>query len=179
MVSNKMYTINFSITFGKIKEDFPELIDEIPEKHGIKWKHLSVFIQNNDHVVYELRKKYRILGASVRLIARISSRIEGSSSKGRITLRQNVLSTSVRFKKSSAAGLLAAVVAMSSWLGEASAEAQKAERILSIGGSVTEIVYAFGEEDRLVARDTTSTPPPTLRPPTTNPPPPPPHIFFF
>lgn len=60
----------------------------------------------------------------------------------------------------SVAGLLAAVVTMSSWLGEASAEAQKAERILSIGGSVTEIVYALGEEDRLVARDTTSTHPP-------------------
>ena len=60
----------------------------------------------------------------------------------------------------SAAGRLAAVVAMSSWLGEASAESHKAERILSIGGSVTEIVYALGEEDRLVARDTTSTHPP-------------------
>lgn len=29
-------------------------------------------------------------------------------------------------------------------------------RVLSIGGSVTEIVYALGEQDRLVARDTTS-----------------------
>ncbi|MEC7764811.1 MAG: ABC transporter substrate-binding protein [Pseudomonadota bacterium] len=32
-----------------------------------------------------------------------------------------------------------------------------AERVVSIGGSVTEIVYALGEGDRLVARDTTST----------------------
>lgn len=32
-----------------------------------------------------------------------------------------------------------------------------AERVVSIGGSVTEIVFALGEGDRLVARDTTST----------------------
>lgn len=32
-----------------------------------------------------------------------------------------------------------------------------AERVLSIGGAVTEIVYALGQEDRLVARDVTST----------------------
>jgi iron complex transport system substrate-binding protein len=38
--------------------------------------------------------------------------------------------------------------------------AQAADRVLSIGGSVTEIVYALGEQDRLVARDTTSTYPP-------------------
>lgn len=31
-----------------------------------------------------------------------------------------------------------------------------ADRVLSIGGSVTEIVYALGEGDRLVARDSTS-----------------------
>lgn len=37
------------------------------------------------------------------------------------------------------------------------AGAAKAEdRVLSIGGAITEIVYALGEEDRLVARDTTS-----------------------
>lgn len=34
--------------------------------------------------------------------------------------------------------------------------AQEGSRVLSIGGSVTEIVYALGQEDRLVARDTTS-----------------------
>lgn len=32
-----------------------------------------------------------------------------------------------------------------------------ASRVLAIGGSITEIVYALGEEDRLVARDSTST----------------------
>ena len=34
--------------------------------------------------------------------------------------------------------------------------AQAADRILSIGGSVTEIIYALGAEDKIVARDTTS-----------------------
>ncbi|WP_348671008.1 ABC transporter substrate-binding protein [uncultured Paracoccus sp.] len=31
-----------------------------------------------------------------------------------------------------------------------------AKRVLAIGGSVTEIVYALGQQDRLIARDTTS-----------------------
>ena len=35
-------------------------------------------------------------------------------------------------------------------------------RLLSIGGSVTEIVYALGEEGRLVGRDTTSSYPPEV-----------------
>lgn len=35
-----------------------------------------------------------------------------------------------------------------------------ARRVLSIGGSLTEIVYALGEEDRLIGRDTTSNWPP-------------------
>ena len=35
-----------------------------------------------------------------------------------------------------------------------------ASRVVSIGGAVTEIVYALGEEARLVARDTTSNYPP-------------------
>ena len=39
-------------------------------------------------------------------------------------------------------------------------QAEAAERVLSIGGSVTEIVYALGQGHRLVARDTTSTYPP-------------------
>ncbi|MEO1659178.1 MAG: ABC transporter substrate-binding protein [Pseudomonadota bacterium] len=38
--------------------------------------------------------------------------------------------------------------------------AQDASRVLAIGGSVTEIVYALGEEERLIARDATSTHPP-------------------
>jgi len=33
---------------------------------------------------------------------------------------------------------------------------ENAERIVAIGGSVTEIVYALGEQDRLVARDSTA-----------------------
>ncbi|HDR28371.1 heme/hemin ABC transporter substrate-binding protein [Rhodovulum sp.] len=41
--------------------------------------------------------------------------------------------------------------------------AQAADRIVSIGGAVTEIVVALGEADRLVARDTTSTFPPAVR----------------
>lgn len=31
-----------------------------------------------------------------------------------------------------------------------------ASRVLSLGGSVTEIVYALGQQDRLIGRDTTS-----------------------
>ena len=37
---------------------------------------------------------------------------------------------------------------------------QPPARIIAIGGSVTEIVYALGEQHRLIARDTTSTYPP-------------------
>ncbi|WP_371156884.1 hemin ABC transporter substrate-binding protein [Jannaschia sp. 2305UL9-9] len=37
-----------------------------------------------------------------------------------------------------------------------------ADRLLSIGGSVTEIVVALGQQDRLVARDTTSSYPPEV-----------------
>ncbi len=36
------------------------------------------------------------------------------------------------------------------------AAADPAERVLTLGGAVTEIVYALGQQDRLVARDTTS-----------------------
>lgn len=36
-------------------------------------------------------------------------------------------------------------------------EAKAPSRIVSVGGAVTEIVYALGAEDRLVARDSTST----------------------
>lgn len=35
-------------------------------------------------------------------------------------------------------------------------QAEEPSRVVSIGGAVTEIVYALGQEDRLVARDTTS-----------------------
>lgn len=43
----------------------------------------------------------------------------------------------------------------------ASAAADPAERIVSIGGSITEIVYALDQQHRLIARDTTSTWPET------------------
>lgn len=39
-------------------------------------------------------------------------------------------------------------------------DAGEAQRIVAIGGSVTEIIYALGEQDRLIARDQTSTYPP-------------------
>lgn len=42
----------------------------------------------------------------------------------------------------------------------AHADEAKAERIITIGGSVTEIVFALGEDNRLVGRDTTSVYPP-------------------
>ncbi|WP_415918952.1 heme/hemin ABC transporter substrate-binding protein [Tateyamaria sp. SN6-1] len=39
---------------------------------------------------------------------------------------------------------------------------QTPQRIVSLGSSVTEIIYALGEEDRIVARDSTSTHPPDV-----------------
>ncbi len=44
--------------------------------------------------------------------------------------------------------------------GPADAEEAKAQRVLAIGGAVTEIVYQLGEQDRLVGRDSTSNFPP-------------------
>lgn len=41
--------------------------------------------------------------------------------------------------------------------GASTAQTKPAQRIVSIGSSLTEIIYALGEEHRLVARDTTST----------------------
>ncbi|MDP5347127.1 MAG: ABC transporter substrate-binding protein, partial [Paracoccaceae bacterium] len=38
--------------------------------------------------------------------------------------------------------------------------AADAQRVLALGGAVTEIVYALGQGDRLVARDSTSLYPP-------------------
>lgn len=37
-----------------------------------------------------------------------------------------------------------------------------AKRIVSVGGSITEVIFALGEQDRLVARDTTSNFPPEV-----------------
>lgn len=51
---------------------------------------------------------------------------------------------------------LAALAAPSPRAMSAGADVHEARRIVAIGGSVTEIVYALGEADRLVGRDTTS-----------------------
>lgn len=55
------------------------------------------------------------------------------------------------------AALCACVLAGAPAYGE---DGYDTSRVVSIGGSVTEIVYALGEEDRLVARDSTSVFPP-------------------
>ncbi len=60
--------------------------------------------------------------------------------------------------------LLPAMLAAALFAGPASAQddavfADKS-RLVAIGGSITEIVYALGEQDRLVARDSTSVYPP-------------------
>lgn len=52
------------------------------------------------------------------------------------------------------AGLAATLVAFLA--ATAPVTADEAKRIVSIGGSITEIVYALGEQDRLIARDSTS-----------------------
>lgn len=44
--------------------------------------------------------------------------------------------------------------------GAAAASEAEGDRVLAIGGAVTEIVYALGEGDRLIGRDSTSTFPP-------------------
>ncbi len=54
----------------------------------------------------------------------------------------------------------AAFAVVAAIAGPAPAAEPQAQRIVSIGGAVTEIVYALGQQDRLVARDSTSTFPP-------------------
>jgi iron complex transport system substrate-binding protein len=54
-------------------------------------------------------------------------------------------------------GVLLTVIALPAGADEGKAVFSDASRIVSIGGSITEIVYALGEEGRLVARDSTST----------------------
>ena len=56
--------------------------------------------------------------------------------------------------------LLVAIATFTILSSPAKASDQPAQRVLAIGGAVTEIIYALGEEDRLVARDSTSTYPP-------------------
>ena len=55
---------------------------------------------------------------------------------------------------------LVALAALCLMPGSSRAEDTRANRVLAIGGAVTEIVYALGEQDRLVGRDSTSTYPP-------------------
>lgn len=55
--------------------------------------------------------------------------------------------------------LRAAALAAAMTAGHAQAQ-ETPTRIVSVGGAVTEIVYALGEDSRLVARDTTSSYPP-------------------
>ncbi|MBX3582599.1 MAG: hemin ABC transporter substrate-binding protein [Rhizobiaceae bacterium] len=55
------------------------------------------------------------------------------------------------------AALLLALCADTALSDERQAPFEDASRIVSIGGSVTETVFALGEQDRLVARDSTST----------------------
>jgi iron complex transport system substrate-binding protein len=62
-----------------------------------------------------------------------------------------------RLFKSLALGAVAIVALSASY---ALAEETKSSRIVAIGGSLTEIVYALGEENRLVGRDSTSVYPP-------------------
>ena len=57
--------------------------------------------------------------------------------------------------------LLAAVLPIQPVFGEAGA--QHGSRIVSVGGSITEIVYALGAADRLIAVDSTSLHPPEAR----------------
>lgn len=52
------------------------------------------------------------------------------------------------------------LVALALLLWSGPALADSAERVLALGAAVTEIVYALGQGDRLVARDTTSSFPP-------------------
>lgn len=58
------------------------------------------------------------------------------------------------------AKFIAAAVAVLSLTSAAAAEETKSHRVLAVGGAVTEIIYALGEQDRLVGRDSTSTYPP-------------------
>ena len=59
-----------------------------------------------------------------------------------------------------AAFAAAAITTLSLTSNAAFAEQAKAQRVLAIGGAVTEIVYALGEQDRLIGRDSTSNYPP-------------------
>lgn len=55
------------------------------------------------------------------------------------------------------------VLALAAVIGFACSASAEEVRVVSLGGSVTEIVVALGAAERLVARDTTSTWPPSIR----------------
>ena len=56
----------------------------------------------------------------------------------------------------------AVVLFVAALQGSANADSDRAERVLAIGGAVAEIIYALGEENRLIARDSTSSYPPEV-----------------
>jgi iron complex transport system substrate-binding protein len=72
-----------------------------------------------------------------------------------------------RFASGTCAAFIAGIVVFGGISRSAAAEGQVTfsdpSRVASIGGSITEIVYALGEEARLVARDSTSTYPEAAR----------------
>jgi iron complex transport system substrate-binding protein len=70
-------------------------------------------------------------------------------------MMRRTLSTHVQ-KRLAVGAVLLAVVASGLLPSPASSQTVDTDRVLSIGGSVTEIVYALGQGHRLVARDTTS-----------------------
>ncbi len=74
-------------------------------------------------------------------------------------LRRASLSFARFFRRTN--GLLSVALLSAMSLGPASAE--QADRVLALGGSVTEIIYALGQGHRLIARDSTSSHPPEAR----------------
>lgn len=60
-------------------------------------------------------------------------------------------------------GVCAVAIVVSMGIGASAQDVYPdAKRIVSVGGSVTEVIFALGEQDRLVARDTTSNFPPEV-----------------
>lgn len=73
-------------------------------------------------------------------------------------MRQNPMRVASSFRPALAPVLclLLAISVLPARAGDGPAAFPDTSRIVSIGGSITEIVYALGEENRLVARDSTS-----------------------
>ncbi len=66
--------------------------------------------------------------------------------------------STVEGRRAGATALLAALISLSAWW--ISADARAEERIVSIGGSITEIIYALDQQASVAAVDTTSLLPP-------------------